>query len=98
MGTCNTYIKDEMRRQGISQVTLGDMLGLDQSSVCRMLNNNREMRIGELIKIAEILHISDRELAKIVAADAAYRRTQPAPPNISREPLHIVDKADSDED
>jgi transcriptional regulator with XRE-family HTH domain len=48
-------ILNEMDRRGIKQTKLGDLAGVSQSTVNRILNTTIDPRVGTLAKIANVL-------------------------------------------
>ncbi|WP_260261420.1 helix-turn-helix domain-containing protein [Vibrio intestinalis] len=70
---CN-LVKRELRKQGIGYKDLGEMMGLSEVSVKRLLNNQQPLSLQRLIKICEILSLT---LSKLM--DEAERNLNSVP-------------------
>lgn len=50
-------VRDEVRRQGVSQRWIGEQLELSQPQIWERMNGRIEWRTSELEKLAEILRV-----------------------------------------
>ena len=57
-------IRDARKEMGLSQETLGEMVGLSTSHVCHMEGGNTKPSLNSLVQIANALHVTmDRLLS-----------------------------------
>lgn len=65
----------ELKRRRMSQVQLGEALGVDQTVVSRTLRGVRPLRFDEVVKIAEILEVP---LEQLIFGEGALTPTSAA--------------------
>lgn len=49
------YIKDALKKRGLKQNDLADMLGINRVSLSRLLSDKNDMRISTIKKIADAI-------------------------------------------
>lgn len=61
---CYNYSRllGKMREKGLTQVNLGKIIGLSETSLNFSLNNKRDFRQDEMLKICEVLDIPIEEV------------------------------------
>lgn len=58
-----SWVQGRMEMIGLTQVGLGEALGMDQSQVSRILNQKQNMTIIQAVELSHILYVSVDQLA-----------------------------------
>lgn len=82
------------RKRGISQQELGEVIGLDQSTVSRIEKGERGLAVAELADIAERLNVAVESILRTEPARVALRASSENP-QVQNAVRKIEDMVDS---
>lgn len=69
----NTVIKEELRKQGMTQKLLAEKLHMHTSTLCRKLNGSRTLYVDEFASICNIMGISADDILEEADAYICFK-------------------------
>lgn len=78
MGVDKRWFEQSMERQRLSQNEVARLLGIDGGALSRALNDKREMRANEIVKIASILKETPAAVLEHITVGTSVEKTSHA--------------------
>ena len=66
--TNTELLKNAIKQAGVTMTFIADTIGISRHSLYSKIENDTEFKASEIVKIAEVLHLSDAERDSIFFA------------------------------